>query len=137
MNKILMFLTLLFSMHANAELLSKQYSNCMEKGSTNSEWSTCATKEIAFQEKALNNAWSEVAKEMKTYSQNAFKSLLNEQRAWIKYKDEACQYYAATDDGGSPTFGREGTALHYGLCKATIIAERVNYLKVAIPSSEY
>ena len=133
MLRILLLTLIMFSNTIQSAELSKQYSKCMSSTKTNSEWSDCSKNEIAYQENTLNKVWGEVSKEMKTYSRNAFESLLSEQRAWIKYKDVACGYYVSVADDGTPTFGREGTALHFGACKASIIAERIEYLKVAIP----
>ena len=133
MYKILFIILVTLSINAHSAELSKQYSNCLNTTSTNVDWSACSNAEIDLQEKILKKVWKNVSKEMKTYSNDAFVALLDEQRAWIKYKDSACTYYTSRTDDDTPTFGREGMVLHYGACVASIIAERVEYLKNAIP----
>ena len=61
---------------------------------------------------------------MKKVSAQAAQSLLQEQRAWIQFKDAACKYYASGE------FGREGQVLSFGACKGSIIADRVATLNV-------
>ena len=45
--------------------------------------------------------------------------LLEEQRAWIKFKDASCWFYA------NGTFGREGQVLHFFGCRGAIIKARI------------
>jgi uncharacterized protein YecT (DUF1311 family) len=59
---------------------------------------------------------------MKIRAAKSHPALLREQRAWITYKDSACQFFTSDE------FGREGIVLHFGQCKAQIIADRVGAL---------
>lgn len=57
------------------------------------------------------------------HTPNIGRLYLKEQRAWISFKDDACRYF-----DNHPDFGREGTVIHYGECKANVIASRVRAL---------
>ena len=48
-------------------------------------------------------------------------ALLSEQRLWIAYKDKSCAWWL---DGR----GREGQVIHYPLCRATVVEDRIALL---------
>jgi uncharacterized protein YecT (DUF1311 family) len=108
---------------ANAAELTPDYAKCIEGNETNVGWGQCSTDEIKRQEAFLAAAWKAAAARMKEMSPKGFAALLDEERQWIKLKDLACSYW------GNGDFGREGQVLQFGSCKATLIAERVAYLK--------
>ena len=99
--------------------LTKEYDQCMGATDTNAGFSACSSAEIDRQEKLLSGAWSKASTAMKARAPSSHPALLREQRAWITYKDAACQFYLTGD------FGSFGTVLHFGECKAQVIAERV------------
>jgi uncharacterized protein YecT (DUF1311 family) len=83
----------------------------------------CYEHEIDRQEKSLTGAWEEAYAAIEKVSAVAAETLLDEQRAWVKFKDAACLVYE------SGAFGHEGARLQFGACKAVIIAQRVGALK--------
>jgi uncharacterized protein YecT (DUF1311 family) len=103
------------------------------------KWSKCGSEEIGRQEKQLASTWKatyaamqrlvvdlSMPPDLRGGTQSPAQLLLEGQRAWIKYKDSACLFYTA------PEFGREGTVLHFGVCKASIIADRVAVLQILL-----
>jgi len=98
------------------------YSDCIDANATNAAWADCTETELKRQEALLTAAWKKASQSMKRFSEEGFKMLLEEQRAWIRYKDKACAFF------GAGLFGREGTVLHYGSCMAKIISGRTSDL---------
>jgi uncharacterized protein YecT (DUF1311 family) len=103
--------------------LSKEYIKCISSTAANLEWHACSEQEIDRQEKLLTEVWKDTYAAMKKVSVQSAQMLLNEQRAWLKFKDAACLFYSSGD------FGREGQVLSFGACKAMIIAQRVEALR--------
>lgn len=132
MKKIVFIAFLLITNKSFANDLSIKFDKCMNSAITNMDFSTCNQNEINYQEKQLSKAWVNISAEIKEVSVKAYKELLNEQRLWIKYKDSACNYFSV-EENKMYVFGHEGTSLHYGSCKASVIAERVDYLKNTLP----
>lgn len=133
MKKIALLVFLIFTSNSYASELSGEHDKCMKSAVTNKNFGTCNEIEINYQEKKLTKAWSDISTEIKETSLNAYKELLSEQRLWIKYKESACNYFLA-ENNGLPAFGQEGIHLHYGSCKASIIADRVKYLTNTLPN---
>ena len=103
--------------------LSNKYEKCLKSTDTNSGWAECSAQEIKRQEARLSDAWRNAFDLMKKVSARGAQMLLEEQRAWVKFKDTSCTYF------GSGDFGREGQVLRFGDCKARIIAGRVKSLQ--------
>ena len=103
--------------------LSREYTECVNSATTNTQRGECSEHEIDRQEKSLTATWEEAYAAMEKMSAVAAETLLDEQRAWVKFKDAACLFYE------SGAFGREGAGLQFGVCKAAIIAQRVGVLK--------
>ncbi|HZT88914.1 MAG TPA: lysozyme inhibitor LprI family protein [Stellaceae bacterium] len=108
---------------AHAAEPSPAFTKCINTHTTNLAWSQCSDQEISRQEQRLSQAWKTTFAAMKHHSPKAAALLLQEQHAWVRYKNAACQYYA------SGTFGEEGKALDYGACKAALITQRIDDLK--------
>jgi uncharacterized protein YecT (DUF1311 family) len=104
--------------------LTPEFKECLDKASTNVDFSVCTGDEMTRQEAALAGALTDTSTRMKRVSPDTVAPLLAEQDLWTKWKDSACRLYQIRD-----VFGREGEALQYGICKATVIAQRVEYLK--------
>lgn len=113
---------------AKAGDLSPQYDKCIGANTANMAYANCGQDEVDRQDKRLNTAWNKVATCM---SDNAAvkKSLLDEQRLWIKWKEASCLFYDARDAQGLPVFGREGQVLSLPACRATVIAQRAKFLE--------
>lgn len=132
MKQIVFLAFLLITNKSFANDLSAEFDKCMKSAVTNRDFGACTQNEIKHQEKKLSKAWVNISAEIKEVSVKAYKELLNEQRLWIKYKDSACNYFLVEEDK-MYVFGHEGTSLHFGICKASVIAERVDYLKNTLP----
>ena len=123
-----------FSVAASGAELSPTYQKCNDKAFSNIDFSDCGGAEIKRQEKRLNTVWKKVLAcfdDSDETTRDAKQSLLAEQRLWIKWKDTACKfYYPQTAKAANTGFaGREGEAIHYGACKAGIIAERADFFE--------
>jgi uncharacterized protein YecT (DUF1311 family) len=103
--------------------LSQEYGKCIAANDTNTGLIECSMQEIDRQEKRLAEAWTAVSAAMQQVSPESFSLLLKGEIAWGQYKDSACDFYTRQAD-----FGREGTVLRFGACKATIIADRIQDL---------
>lgn len=125
------------SAHAGNDLLTAQYTACVDSHTSNMEWNACGHEEIERQEKRLNDTWKKLSSALKKWassnhpypdcpvcgSDEPLSSLLAEQRNWIKWKDSACEFWLRSGRG------READVLSYPMCKATVIAHRTAYLK--------
>lgn len=95
---------------------SKQYSDCIDK----SEGITfnmldCTHAETARQDARLNKAYKKV---MSQLSPARKKQLQAAQRAWIKYRDESCTFYADPDGGTSATMASNDVFLLFTATRA-------------------
>lgn len=104
---------------ANPALSDVAYDKCINSTSTNTDWSRCGSAYLKRLDGALNAAWK---KALSSLEGNGRAQLIQEQRAWIKYRDASCQYYANGE------FGREGQVVHYVTCRAAIIEARISDL---------
>jgi uncharacterized protein YecT (DUF1311 family) len=107
--------------------LSKAYEACLNRENTNPAWAACGADEINRQDARLNEVW---AKKLGCFDRNAepWRKLVEEQRLWLKWKDNACKFYSASDKDGGAMYGREGQVLHGPACVAGIIADRADVL---------
>ena len=77
--------------------LSKGFSDCMDKSDgVTVNMVNCIGAEIKLQDIRLNKAYKDV---MAQLSASRKKQLQNAQRAWIKYRDENCNFYDDPDGG--------------------------------------
>jgi uncharacterized protein YecT (DUF1311 family) len=78
-------------------LLSQGYKECMDKSEgVTSNMLDCIGNEINYQDKRLNESYRKV---MSTLNPSRTKKLQEAQRAWIKYRDENCNFYADSNGG--------------------------------------
>lgn len=91
------------------------YDKCMkESDGTNTSWSECGTALLKREEARLTEAW----KKMFKYAQGRDRELLlDEQRAWIAFKDKSCNF-------NLEDHGREGIVLHFPICRAEVLVQR-------------
>ena len=81
--------------------LTKQYSICMDKaGGVTVNMLDCMGAETKHQDARLNQAYKDV---MARLSPERKKQLQEAQRAWIKYRDANCRFYADPDGGSIAT----------------------------------
>jgi len=119
---------------AKAGELTKEYTDCINRTSSNSDWDDCGVAEINRQEARLNSAWQKALllfDGTDQTSRDAKASLIEEERLWIKWKDAACKFYYPSKPGDASEgwAGREGEVLHAPGCKAAIISERATFLE--------
>lgn len=112
----------LLSLPTFGAVLSREYQKCVVATDTNAGWAQCSDQEIKRQEERLKTVWNETFNLMKKTAPKSAEMLLDEQRAWVKYKDNACNFY------GSGDFDREGQVINLGRCKAQNIADRIEAL---------
>jgi uncharacterized protein YecT (DUF1311 family) len=95
------------------------YSKCIDKTSTNPEWQECGEVYLKRLDDTLNTSWKKAYASLEGESRA---QLLEEQRAWIKFKETSCRFYA------NGSFGREGEVLHFYGCKAEVLKARISDL---------
>lgn len=111
---------LLFAAGGSA-LADDTYGQCIKNSDgTNSAWAQCSGDWIEREDAKLNKVWKEVYGQTDGQTKT---DLLAEQRLWNTYKESSCNFYANGD------WGREGQVLHYGACRASIIAARTRTLQ--------
>jgi uncharacterized protein YecT (DUF1311 family) len=98
----------------------EKYDQCVEKGDTDMEWRACGFAWVDRADADLNAAWKELRK---ASSEETAKLLLDEQRAWIAFKDKACLFWASGE------YGTIGSALTYPPCFARVIEARTAELR--------
>lgn len=77
--------------------LTKQFSICMDKsGGVTVDMLNCISTETKLQDTRLNKAYKEVIVQL---SSSRKKQLQDAQRAWLKYRDANCNFYADPDGG--------------------------------------
>ncbi len=104
------------------------YDVCMERAVTNVEMQDCGSAELKRQEARLAATWKAAYASLIVDSvvsdevRQARQALLEEQRAWIRYKDLSCLHW----QHGS---GREGQVIHFYLCRIDVLRERERQLR--------
>lgn len=100
---------------AGETALSPKYSECMDRaGGITSEMLNCIEEEMRLQDTKLNENYKALQSNLPPARQQP---LLEAQRAWIRYRDLNCAYYADPYGG---TLARVSGAL----CMLTMTAER-------------
>jgi len=100
--------------------LSNQFSVCMDKsGGVTLYMLDCIGEETNRQDARLNKAYKEI---MAQLSPARKKELRKAQRAWIKFRDANCNFYADPDGGTSAT-------LNSNDCFMSSTAARANELE--------
>jgi uncharacterized protein YecT (DUF1311 family) len=98
------------------------YDACMENASSSLDMSECAIAWNKRAEALLAKAWRAAMDEVGGKNSVAGKELLEEQRAWIKFKDLSCGFYYG--DG----FGSMHRSIHAPKCRNIIIEDRARQL---------
>jgi Uncharacterized protein conserved in bacteria len=111
---------LLWGLAAGSGLADPTYDSCVNAASSNADWSRCGGEFVQREDDKLNTVWKRVYALTDGQSKT---DLLAEQRAWVAFKDKACQLYANGD------YGREGQVLSYPSCLADVIADRTRQLE--------
>ena len=113
---------------AKSLMTKPSYDVCMQRARTNLEYQECGGEELARQEARLAASWKvayaslivdSVATEVERQARQA---LLEEQRAWIRYKDSSCNHW-------QHGYGREGQVIDFYGCRIAVIKERERHLR--------
>lgn len=119
MKKLLVTLLLLAPVsYASADEI---YDKCSGEAVTNPDWAKCGGDWLARADARLNKAWKELNASFGD-REEAKQYLLTEQRLWNTYKESSCLFYNAD-------FGREGQVIHFPVCRALVIEQRVKDLE--------
>jgi uncharacterized protein YecT (DUF1311 family) len=104
------------------------YDRCIDEARSNPAYAHCGAQWVEREDVALNVAWKRLLAALDAsgdahdgYARTR-RDLLVEQRAWIAYKETACDFY------GNEDWGRDGQVLHYFVCRAEVIAARTRQL---------
>ena len=82
-------------------LYSARYSTCMDRsGGVTYEMLDCINAEMKSQDAALNANYKVLTSQL---TPSRRKQLLEAQRAWIRFRDSNCQFYADPDGGSLAT----------------------------------
>lgn len=97
------------------------YDKCInDSDGTNTAWGECGGAFMKREDDKLNTTWKRV---FALTSDQTKTDLLAEQRAWVQFREAACQFYANGDSG------REGQVLSYPVCVAGVISDRTEALE--------
>ena len=115
-------LTLIFAaaLSSTPPSFGDTYQKCVDRTSTNTEWASCGEAYLKHLDDALNVAWKTAYASLDRPSRTQF---LKKQRAWVRFKDASCGFYA---NGSS---GREGQVLHFYVCRGAILEARISDLR--------
>jgi len=107
----------LIAMPAHADPL---YDRCAAKAVTNPDYAACGAAMVDRLEASLNAVWKSV---YPSFPAEAKPALLDEQRAWIAFKEKSCATYS------TGAFGREGQVIGFFTCRARVLTDRIEALK--------
>lgn len=96
-----------------------RYEACVAAKTTNADWAACGSAYVTRVDAALNAEWQRLNA---TVDGQTKADLVAEQRAWLRYRQSACRFYANGD------WGREGQVLHYFGCVGGVIQRRTREL---------
>lgn len=82
----------------------------------------CGNEWVEREDETLNAAWKHLMG--LDLSSEQKRTFLDEQRAWLGYRDKACLVYEDDEN-----FGQNGRYLFFPNCRAELIAKRVEDLK--------
>ncbi len=111
--------------------LSKEYSNCIDKATsegTTADMFQCNGEELDRQDARLNDTYKKL---MSKLSRNQKKVLLEGQRAWIIFRKTNCELFyqhAGGDDGGT------AARFEFGGCSLNMTAARAKELESLLRS---
>jgi uncharacterized protein YecT (DUF1311 family) len=98
-----------------------QYKACIDATGKNDEWAACGGELIKRNEAQMD---AQMKRLREAADPETMKTIDIEQKAWIVFRDSACEIYS-----NAYNFGREGQVLSYPLCKANLVAERAEQLR--------
>lgn len=113
-------MALAFALNTQAATFSDTYTQCMNKSEgITANMLDCMSSEISYQDKLLNMYYKKAKAVLDKKGQ---KLLLNEQRAWLKYRDARTAFISGTAEGSMGTLQTQSTFLE-------MLGNRVDELK--------
>jgi uncharacterized protein YecT (DUF1311 family) len=101
------------------------YTDCiLNAGGVTGREIECGLEAVARRDAALNAVWKRVYPALQAYNAESAAALLEEQRAWIRWKETACTVYVA-----DLAFGLDGQRTHHPLCLIAMIDQRIGELE--------
>ena len=97
--------------------------DCLDTAQTNPEFAACSATKIKQADSRMTVAWRSLLADAGGSKTADGQLLLNEQRAWIAFREKACREFFG------PQAGREAQVLHGPLCIANIIEDRAKDLE--------
>jgi uncharacterized protein YecT (DUF1311 family) len=95
------------------------YKQCLDSTSTLLDWGECGEAWLDRLQVELNLAWKRARGSVDVQGR---KALLTEQRAWLKFRDSSCTFWA------EGSYGRNGQVLSFIGCRAAIVEARISDL---------
>jgi len=95
------------------------YDQCVDAATSNADFSACGAAMLDRREAELNQVWKQAVADLDAPTKAA---LLDEQRAWIAFKDKSCGFWS------TGAFGREGQVIHFYVCRELVLEQRINFL---------
>ena len=123
--KILAVLLLMLALPAPVaaqDELSAADRSCLDEASSNRGFARCSQSIIDSEDARLNAVWRLTLASLGGSASERGGLLLDEQRAWIAFREAACQHWLV------PGSGREAQVLHGPLCIAGVIKDRADEL---------
>ena len=102
-----------------AEVGDARYRACLDSAHDSPAMRGCGDEWVAREEAALNAAWRVL---LPLIDRDRRAALLEEQRAWVRFKDLSCAYL--TDH-----YGSMAPDIFFARCRARILAERTAELR--------
>ncbi|WP_421846259.1 lysozyme inhibitor LprI family protein [Novosphingobium sp.] len=96
---------------------------CVETPQTNYEIGQCSAVEVIKADQRMTAAWRKPLKDVGGSKTQTGQTLLVEQRAWIAFREKACQEYQ------NPDLGRDAQIVDGPMCVANIINDRAKDLE--------
>jgi|GEM_PF-556699 len=124
MRYFLIFTLMITANISSATENSLNHTNCIItiKTENKNDLRSCGENSLKHTDSALNKAWQEKQNEWPDSIQDSKKTLLSEQRKWIAFKENACQYYLHN-------FHHIGRDILFYACQQDILIERTAYLQ--------
>lgn len=123
----MIILAALASVTMTAEEADAEQESCIEAVTTyaDHDYGTCTLRRIERADERLNARWKELM-ELVGRNSEIGQRLVSEERAWVLYKEAACEFYLVEGSGTADRF------LFHPSCQLEIIENRVTALEQII-----
>ena len=104
--------------HAKAD---PAYDRCIDEARDDTQFAACGDQWVEREDRSLNAAWRELLPLVENPADH--EALVAEQRAWIAFKDQSCNFLY------SEYWGALGRQAYFPRCRAAVIAARTAELR--------